>query len=516
MATLVITDDPIDYDVGDLGEAEFDRWCIKANVVANQTQRDRKGWDFIVELPATDPRFRHDEITAKVQVKATKHGAQGAHIKLDNLARMATDPMPWFVLYYAFDSAGEIEATHMVHVDERIIANAHDVIAAESSGELHRRKIQVKWEPTDQIDHANPRALLQRLTDSVGGSMYDYSENKARWNTKALTRRISGSLSFPGSHNEAYERLADLAVGLVEELPVEITKMIDRIGAAIVPEGAVIEKSVISIENREPESATIEVQFGFERAVLNARMLTSAVWKAIPVEHHKVRVFTDLVSLVIGAKGVSMSVDFPASKVSLSVLGQTGRLLRLLGNPGAKLTLRAKDLAHTVELNERRERGGARASDALIWERVARISNHVGLPHDLEVLPSLMLVQRDQISSLARLIDGAKGLARFVVELHDQTVTASGDAAVVVAPKVLLGEYAVVAIAAVRGGGEAVGGMLTIDAPRVETMRIEARHRDELTRDVLEQMLRDAAEALKAQLVPIVTVISKAPFTEST
>jgi hypothetical protein len=158
----------------------------------------------------------------------------------------------------------------------------------------------------------------------------------------------------------------------------------------------------------------------------------------------------------------------------------------------------------------------ARASDALIWERVARISNHVGLPHDLEVLPSLILVQRDQISSLARLIDGAKGLARFVVELHDQTVTASGDAAVVVAPKVLLGEYAVVAIGAVRGGGEAVGGMLTIDAPRVETMHIEARHRDELTRDVLEQMLRDAVEALKAELVSIVTVISKAPFTEST
>jgi tetratricopeptide (TPR) repeat protein len=196
MATLQITDDPNDYDVGDLGEIEFHRWCIKGGIVANRAQYDRKGWDFIIELPASGPRFRHDEFTAKVQVKATKSGAANARIKLDNLARMVTDPAPWFVLYYEFDQFGNMLSAYMVHVDRAFVANVHRVVSAQNPAELHKHKIAVGWANEDRIEPLEAIEFLRRIREAIGTSIWDYLEQKATWNTSALTRRLNGSLEF--------------------------------------------------------------------------------------------------------------------------------------------------------------------------------------------------------------------------------------------------------------------------------------------------------------------------------
>jgi hypothetical protein len=47
-----MADQPIpNDDLGEWGEGQFRTLCAASGIVANKAERDKMGWDFIVELP---------------------------------------------------------------------------------------------------------------------------------------------------------------------------------------------------------------------------------------------------------------------------------------------------------------------------------------------------------------------------------------------------------------------------------------------------------------------------------
>lgn len=108
-------------DLGQMGESTFSLWCGQAGLIANGSQVDRTGWDFFVEFPftgSTDPIRLHDPaIECKIQVKATDKTDRKLPIKLSNLRRLITAPMPAFFVFIEFDGRNVAQRAFLVHVD---------------------------------------------------------------------------------------------------------------------------------------------------------------------------------------------------------------------------------------------------------------------------------------------------------------------------------------------------------------------------------------------------------------
>lgn len=497
MATLEITNDVIDYDVGDLGGSQFATWCLKTGISA-KSALGRKGRDFVIELPAERSRFGYDEITAKVLVNATKTGADGACIKLADVGRMASEPTPWFIVHFDLDEAGAIRKAYLAHVDEAFVSNAHEVIAGQSASALQTVQIKLIWGPADCLDPREPTELARRVRAALGASMWDYQEQKEGWNTTALMRLIDSSQSVPGTREEAFESLADLAIGLVDEVPAEASHLLDENGRDALPEGAIVKGTAIGIERRPPDPATFEVVAGGEQVVVPCQMYSSeALAPATPDQQHKIRFFTDLLSLVVVPNGMGLRVDVPAKRVSLTALGQAARVMRLITQPGARVTVRGAGIQKTLPIAGHTQHGAGDFIKAVAWERAALLGTELGLTPQTEVYPSLVLAQRAQLNALYLVMDGSRSPSQIQIGVTDKKATWTKKTSIVVVPKVALGDYGLYAVAAVIGTATLRNGTLMMNEPSIEIVSNEVRPRLELTPEFFEKAVGATIAGLK-------------------
>lgn len=94
-------------DLGQMGENSVQLWCSQVGLTANGSRIDKTGWDFVIEFPFQNfigpARVHEAAIECKVQVKATDNRDRKWQIKLSNLRRLITAPMPAFILILEFD-----------------------------------------------------------------------------------------------------------------------------------------------------------------------------------------------------------------------------------------------------------------------------------------------------------------------------------------------------------------------------------------------------------------------------
>src|SRR5262245_7873859 len=116
----------VDEFIGKIGESLLNLWCSKAGMTANRSVEDSKGWDFLLQFSSVDASEKmrdksDDEITAFVQVKATKNPKNQVYMKLSNWNSLVRNPVPAFVLYIVLDTQDEPQKVYFVHIDEEYI-----------------------------------------------------------------------------------------------------------------------------------------------------------------------------------------------------------------------------------------------------------------------------------------------------------------------------------------------------------------------------------------------------------
>lgn len=175
-------------DLGQMGESTFSLWCGQAGLTANGSSLDRTGWDFIVEFPfagSTDPTRLHEPaIECKIQVKATDKTDRKLPIKLSNLRRLITAPMPAFFVFIEFDGKEVAQRAFLVHVDKNLISKTlkriHELENVSERFDHHKRSLTVHYGLEHEVPSLTGDSLRKKIEEYVSNGMSSYVAAKSR------------------------------------------------------------------------------------------------------------------------------------------------------------------------------------------------------------------------------------------------------------------------------------------------------------------------------------------------
>jgi hypothetical protein len=177
-------------ELGDVGEAKFKLLCARAVLVANKADRDRFGWDYVVQAQAAgqadaplDARVSHT--TAFVQVKATWRGTKARiSLTLSSAEKLAKHGAASFIVGLAFDRRGEDDCD--IHVIEmrgaplaKVLKRLREV-QKDAQRPLNEATITFPLTAENRLAHATPEALKARLTQGFAKGEAAYVAAKDR------------------------------------------------------------------------------------------------------------------------------------------------------------------------------------------------------------------------------------------------------------------------------------------------------------------------------------------------
>jgi len=196
-------------ELGAVGEQEFGRLCAQAKLVCNKSERDRTGWDFIVEFPmvAPGPRLSLDQratTAAHVQLKTTATTSP-ISLRLSAAERLAKDVRPAFIVVFQMSADGRSLGGHLIHLLGAPLARVLKRLrTAHASQHFDVNRATISF---DYRKHGRPFALTaaglrEALHEACGGApaptrrKNNCSLNNLAMRTAASrVRRCSGSIA---------------------------------------------------------------------------------------------------------------------------------------------------------------------------------------------------------------------------------------------------------------------------------------------------------------------------------
>ncbi|MEY8252880.1 MAG: hypothetical protein RPR91_10880, partial [Colwellia sp.] len=221
-------------DLGNLGESELERWCHSTDLIVNKSLiSDKAGWDHIIDFPY-DVGILKDDIHAsayqcKVQVKATEKKNKKVQIKLSNLRRMATDPIPNFILFLEYDKDLQLENAYLRYIDnkliKRIIERIHTISTRASKQEfkLHTKNMTVKFEPHHLLTSPSGKTFKAKAQEYVGENFQKCVVNKKEYLERVGFDGSPYRMTVTTTGKDSFEKLIDISLG--GEGSVEISQL---------------------------------------------------------------------------------------------------------------------------------------------------------------------------------------------------------------------------------------------------------------------------------------------------
>jgi hypothetical protein len=214
---------PLNSDeLGEKGELRFAELCISARLVCNRVQRDRTGWDFVVEFPFSPPMplqpldSRQQPPECRVQVKTVWEGQRYVSLRLSAAERLAKLLQPAFVCVLEFDGALQLKRIHVIHILgdalEHILREVR-LCQATDSTRINKEFIRIKFAESGISVECSGNVLRDHLAEMSGEDRLSYINRKADQikNLGAVPNRYSGRMTIQWE-NEA--ELVDVMLGL--------------------------------------------------------------------------------------------------------------------------------------------------------------------------------------------------------------------------------------------------------------------------------------------------------------
>ena len=107
-------------ELGEAGELQFADLAARAKLFANKSQRDRTGWDYVVEFPMPEagPDISLDArrpTLCMIQVKATT-GREPVRLRLSSAERLAKQEAPSFIVVMRLARDGSPLHGYLIHL----------------------------------------------------------------------------------------------------------------------------------------------------------------------------------------------------------------------------------------------------------------------------------------------------------------------------------------------------------------------------------------------------------------
>lgn len=340
------------FDIGDHAEGYLDYLCREVGMIATSPRKDRNGWDFYITLPG-DTSTNNDLSTppilnCSIQVKARYNTTRSpSRIKLSNLNRMISEPVPWFIFVVTYSQKNKPIQGVLIHIDDNWINfTAEEIWKNQRSSKpraLHKILKSITWTSAEVLSELSGEALLRQLQSSIGDTN-KYVERKisARADAGFGKYRYSVKVTSKSPTSEHYRDLAALAVGELKEIPVAFVETSEiRFGI----EGDA-QKSAGSTISLEPPSSPIAIEFAQTRptrerfSVVFDMFSASRVFPFLPPEFRRIRLAIPFLTLDITPskkKGTAYNWHFkiPNAPISLDKLAQVSRVLSSLTDNNA-------------------------------------------------------------------------------------------------------------------------------------------------------------------------------------
>ncbi|EIM25226.1 hypothetical protein [Microvirga lotononidis] len=182
--------DQLDSDqLGEKGENRFREMCADAKLVCNASNRDRTGWDFIVEFPFSKPEGQHTldkrstPISCHIQMKTMWETSESFKMRLSSAERLAKELKPSFVYVLKIDEKLQPVEAYLIHVlGDNLGTILKRLRAEQSKGELaiNQKTISMTAHSAGERLEPTGAALRQALERLCGPDIQVYVEEKKR------------------------------------------------------------------------------------------------------------------------------------------------------------------------------------------------------------------------------------------------------------------------------------------------------------------------------------------------
>lgn len=225
-------------DLGELGEATLKTWVAQVGVTANKASQDKRGWDFILEVPYenikknTQPFDKLiNPMQCLIQVKSTDNNNTGRlSIKLSNWVRLVKTKLPAFFLILDFNGENKCQKAYLIHVykDEikKVLKRLRNLSSKIDSLKLNKKSLSLKWNEKNLISSLDGKGLIDSIVDHISDfATYSMRKNKLIEKTGYENEKgkITFNINMPDSYKEDNfgEFWVDFTLGIIENIEIK-------------------------------------------------------------------------------------------------------------------------------------------------------------------------------------------------------------------------------------------------------------------------------------------------------
>jgi len=447
--------------------------CEQTGLIVNEAVQDETGWDFLVEFPdgVLEQPLTVDTLhvaapQCRVQVKTSAKAKRRDKVTLANLRRMAIDPLPAFFLFLSLDAAGQVVASHLVHVDHALITRVLARIRRESVGKgesprFNKKRMTVHAAEADALPPHDAVTFRERLSTQIG-SFEDYRREKMAHLASTGFENGREVLELTFIEGDGEPTLSDAMLGRVERVRLErLSATLTRFELPDSSPYLQAEGGWLEFPDLRPTPAKLVFRMSPTAAPISADVAVYQTFygENVDPEHHRVRLAGaffehEFKPLVPGFYSIQLSLARP---MLLADLDKAVKLMTRLAEDSslATATLVTEDNAREAEFGL-----GAVSSPEFelppdaraVVEQATRIVGHFGSPPASAVLFGDLVENRRAIAMLDSLLSGIP--QSFKVVLDEESASAyegRQDIAVVAHGAAPLGQSIYVVLLSVKG-----------------------------------------------------------------
>jgi len=172
-------------ELGEKGESRFREICADAQLICNKSDRDRTGWDFIVEFPFHSCDRSIDEreapLSCHIQVKTINAGKTTIRLSLSSAERLAKELKPAFIYVLQVNNTLGFQQAFLLHMTgdrlSAILKRLRKEQAEGNANKINKKTITFALKEAEKID-PNGSSFKTAIIAQCGTSLSAYANKK--------------------------------------------------------------------------------------------------------------------------------------------------------------------------------------------------------------------------------------------------------------------------------------------------------------------------------------------------
>ncbi len=302
-------------ELGEKGESRFKELCADAKLICNKSDRDRTGWDFIVEFPFDKPDSinsldkRPSAISCNIQLKTMWVTSNRFKVRLSSAERIAKELKPTFFYVLRIDENLQVKDAYLYHITGTILQNILKRLRKEQKNKntsINKKYISFDIKAGEQLE---PTGLILKkmILSNVDNGMKSYIEGKAT---------ELDSLGFESNSHIAHmtfiapniEHFVDAFLGLTDIEVEKFQNIEKRFGIELPISPINLDRGTLSIDPSPSYSCNIIFKKGFkiDPVIIKGDVYLPGI-PNLPFEHLKFLIKTPFFDLIFHKMKLKLS-----------------------------------------------------------------------------------------------------------------------------------------------------------------------------------------------------------------